>query len=108
MHTICRQREREEKERRRRDEEEFSFSTVTKECTKRETDFFLKNTTPERQEQEEVQEEGTDIKTTSRIVYLVSAQRTRVRTMQRNNTHLHSIHKNGTAHSFQSGSFSML
>lgn len=86
----------------------FLFPQLQKNAQKEKQIFFLKNTTPERQEQEEVQEEGTDIKTTSRIVYLVSAQRTRVRTMQRNNTHLHSIHKNGTAHSFQSGSFSML
>lgn len=82
-----RMRETEEKERGRRDDEEFSFSTVTKECTKRATEIFfsLKNTTPKRQEQEEV----TDIKTTSKIVNLVSAQRTQIRTMQRNNTHLH-------------------
>lgn len=77
----------------------FLFPQLQKNAQKEEQ-IFLKNTTPERQEQEEV----TDIKTTARIVYLVSAQRTRIRTMQRNNTHLHSSHKNGTAHSFLSGS----
>lgn len=83
----------------------FLFPQLQKNAQKRGTDFFsLKNTTPERQEQEEV----TDIKTTARIIYLVSAQRTRIRTVQRNNTHLHLSHKNGTAHSFLSGSFSML
>lgn len=81
----------------------FLFPQLQKNSQKEEQ-ICLKNTTPERQEQEEV----TDIKTTPRIVYLVSAQRTRIRTMQRNNTHLHSSHKNGTAYSFLSGSFSML
>ena len=65
----------------------FLFPQLQKNAQKEQQRFFfsLKNTTPKRQEQEEV----TDIKTTSKIVKLVSAQRTQIRTMQRNNTHLH-------------------